>query len=119
MRIAFFEDDPDWSSAICEILAYEGHTVTAFFDVDRPFDELDVFDMIICDNKIKEQNSGIEYISEARRSGFKGILVLYTSFPKESLASRCEEVDAFLVSKVDDISYAVERVSRVDSAMRI
>ena len=119
MKIAFFEDDPDWSSTICEILAYEGHTVIPFFDVDSPFNELNDFDMIICDNKIREQNSGIDYISRARKSGFKGILILYTSFPKESLVSRCEEVDAFLVSKVDDISYAVERVMQVDNSMRV
>lgn len=118
MRIAFIEDDADWSSAICEILTYEGHSVEPYFNTSVSTVELNNFDMVICDNKIEAPNSGIKFITKLRVSGFTGIMVLYTSYPRNSLEDLCERVDAYLVCKVDDISHAISKVTIAESVLR-
>ena len=114
MKIAFVEDDRDWSSAICEILEYEGHSVVPFLEPEMPEKTMFQFDLVICDNKLEEIDSGIEYISKLRDSGYKGLLLLYTSFSRPQLEERCDRVDAYLINKVDDISHALSKILEIE-----
>jgi len=110
MRIAIIDDEEDWrflSKSFLEALLHECEIFTEL----PPVELVAGFDIVSCDNKFNYENEwGFDFLKKLRLSGYRGVAVLYTNFPRDSdirnasrfsieIASKDEPLYKFLASR--------------------